>query len=61
MLIVSNHYLFADAEAGKDGGEDVGSGDVAGDSGKVVDSFTDVLSDEVGGKGGLQAVDYAAE
>lgn len=52
---------FADAEAGEDGGEDVGSGDVAGDGGEVVDGLADVLGDEIGGKGGLEAVDYAAE
>lgn len=53
--------LFTDAEAREDGGEDVGSGDVAGDGGEVVDGLADVLSDEIGGEGGLQAVDYAAE
>lgn len=52
---------LADAEAGEDGGEDVGSGDVAGDGGEVVDGLADVLGDEIGGKGGLEAVDYAAE
>ena len=39
MLIVGNHYLLADAKAGKDGGEKVGGGDGAGDSGKMVDGF----------------------
>lgn len=53
--------LLSDAEAREDGGEDVGSGDVAGDGGEVVDGLADVLGDEIGGKGGLEAVDYAAE
>ena len=33
MLIAGNHHLLADAEAGEDGGEDVGGGDDAGDGG----------------------------
>ena len=48
MLIVGDHHLFADAEAGEDGGEDVWGGDGAGDGGEVVDGFTDILGDEVG-------------
>lgn len=58
---IKERELLADAEAREDGGEDVGSGDVAGDGGEVVDGLADVLGDEIGGKGGLEAVDYAAE
>ena len=35
------------AEAGKDGGEDVGGGDGAGDGGEVVDGLTYVLGYEI--------------
>ena len=55
MLIVGNHHLFADAEAGEDGGEEVGGGDSAGDEAEVVKGFADVLGDEVGGDTGLKA------
>ena len=35
--------LFADAEAGEDGGEDVLGGDVAGDFAEVVEGFANIL------------------
>ena len=42
-------YLFSDAEAGEDGGEDVVGGDGAGDGAEVVEGFADVLRYKVGG------------
>lgn len=47
MLIVSNHHLLSDAEAGEDGGEDVGGGDGACDGSEVMDGFAHVLGYEV--------------
>ena len=44
--------LFADAEAGEDGGEEVGGGDVADDGGEGGDDGAEVLGDEVAGDGG---------
>ena len=38
------NYLLADAEVGKDGGEDVVGGDFASDLAKVVDNTADVLA-----------------
>lgn len=46
---------FADAEVGKDGGEEVGGGDGAGDEAEVVKGFADVLGYKVGGNAGLKA------
>lgn len=62
-----NHYhykpliindLFSDAEAGEDGGEDLGGGDVTGDGGEVVDGGSEWLGDEVGGEVGVNGLDY---
>lgn len=39
LSTVVNRLSFADAKAGKDGGEKVGGGDGAGDGGKMVDGF----------------------
>ena len=50
--------LFSDAEAGEDGGEDLGGGDVAGDGGEVVDGGSERLGDEVGGEVGVNGLDY---
>ena len=50
--------LFTDAEAGEDGGEDLGGGDVAGDGGEVVDGGSERLGDEVGGEVGVNGLDY---
>ena len=36
---------FPDAEAGEDGLEDFGGGDLAGDGGEVVDGLAEVLGD----------------
>ena len=50
---LSSPALFADAEAGEDGVEEVGGGDGAGDGAEVVEGFADVLGYEVGGEGRL--------
>ena len=47
--------LFSDAEAGEDGGEDVGGGEGAGDGGEVVDGGAEVLGKEVAGDVGAEA------
>lgn len=51
--------LFTDAEAGEDGGEDGGGGDVAEDGGEVGDGLAEVEGDEVAGEAGGEAVDDA--
>lgn len=43
---------LSDAEAGEDGGEDVGGGEGAGDGGEVVEGGAEVLDDEVAGEVG---------
>lgn len=47
MLIVCNCHLLADAEAGEDGGEDVGGGDGTGNGAEVVYCLAHVLGYEV--------------
>lgn len=47
MLIVGNHYLFSDAELLKDGMEHTFGGYLSGDVAEVVDTFAEVLADEV--------------
>ena len=61
MLIVGNHYLFADAEVGEDFGEDVGGGDFAGDFAQIVHALAYVLAHQVATEAGLQALDAACE
>jgi len=39
------NYLLSDAEAGEDGGKDVGGGEGAGDGGEMVDGSTEILGD----------------
>ena len=51
--------LLADAEAGEDGGEDGGGGDVAEDGGEVGDGLAEVEGDEVAGEAGGETVDDA--
>ena len=47
LLIIN--YLFADAEVGKDGVEDVVGGEFAGDLAKVGDNAADVLAQQIRG------------
>lgn len=51
--------LFADAEAGEDGCEDVVGGDGAGDFAEVVERFAYVLGDKVSGNAHVDSVDGA--
>ena len=47
LSTVVNRLSLADAEAGEDGGEDVGGGDGASDFAEVVEGFAYVLRDKV--------------
>lgn len=47
FICIETPILLSDAEAGEDGGEDVGGGDCAGDGAEMVDGFAYVLGDEV--------------
>ena len=47
FVMVVSKPSFPDAEAGEDGGEDVGWGDFSCDFSKVVHTFADVLAYEV--------------
>ncbi len=53
------NQLLADAEAGEDGGEDLGGGDLAGDLAEVVDGFAEVLGYEFAGEVLGEGVDGA--
>lgn len=56
MAPVVTNRLFPDAEAGEDGGEEVGGGDVAGDGGEAGDGVAEVVGDEVGRESGGEGV-----
>lgn len=47
---------FSDAEAGEDGGEDFGGGDVAGDGGKMGYGLAQRLGYQIGRDGAVEAV-----